>query len=295
MHYESKFMDWHTKAWVKKPEKQYFPARLFPAADHPLVLARGEQVRRALLVKRLYGYASFTALLESDLVNPVTLLIAAGRLPVAFPAAMRQDADLILIDETTHAAESNKLIAEVELLTGVRSTPFTPEPMAKYARLIDAQTPELRGLCQLACGIVSETLISSTLSGIPSDPATKAMVQEYAREHGRDEARHHAFFSQVLQHSWPQLTAAQKETVSLVAPRFMTAFLSPDVPSISNDLLSLGFTAEQTAQIVAEKVTTPETMAGIRTSVQKSIGYFAALGALELPGVREAFEDEGLL
>jgi hypothetical protein len=294
MTYQSKFKEWPTKAWVKKPEKEYYPAALFPAADHPLVLARGPEVRHALLAKRLYGYAGYTALLEWDLVNPVTLLIATGRLPVEFPAAMRRDADLILIDETAHAAESNKLIAKVELLTGVSPTPFTPEPLEKYARLIDAQTPELRGLCQLACGIVSETLISSTLSGIPNDPTTQGMVQEYAREHGRDEARHHAFFAAVLRQAWSQLTASQKEAVGLVAPRFMTAFLHPDVPLITTDLLSLGFTVEQTAQIVAEKVTTPEMLAGIRGSVQKSIGYFADAGALELPGVREAFEDEGL-
>jgi len=302
--YQTKFANWDAKAWIKQgPGKglgpvagtEYFPALLFPAADHPLVLARGPEVRSTLLVKRLYGYARFTALLERHVVNPVTLLLADNELPLELPGSMRADGDLIYTDEAGHALESNRIIARVASLTGVSSRDFAPAQLQTYFRLIDAQAPELRALFQLAFGIVSETLISSTLSGIPRDPTVQPLVQWYTGEHAIDEGRHHNYFAQVLDCAWPQLTRAQKEAVAPMVPKFMTTFLGPDLPLIVGDLQSLGFSAAETEQIMAEKVVTQAARDGIRASVQKSMGYFREVGALELPGVQDAFWEEGLL
>lgn len=81
--YRGIFGDWDRIAWIRqpysgqgdlKPGKEFFSTSVFPAADHPLVLARGPETRSALLTKRLFRDARFTALLERAMVNPVVLI-----------------------------------------------------------------------------------------------------------------------------------------------------------------------------------------------------------------------------
>ena len=302
--YRSVFGDWDDVAWIKQPVepqepatpgKEYYSARVFAAADHPLVAARGADVRSALLTKRLYASAHFTAQLERGLVNPQVLLIADDTLGVEFPVQVRADADRIYTDEAGHAQESNQIIRSVAAESGVVPVAFQPGQLNAWNRQLSEVPSELRPLAGLFLGIVSETLISATLSDIPRDPTVQPLVRWYTAEHARDEGRHHAFFAHILTWVWPQLSVPQKETIGRLVPKFMKVFLAPDVASVAADLASLGFGREEIHQIVAESVVPPGHAAGIRESARQSINHFRRVGALDIPSVRDAFEDESIL
>ena len=89
------------------------------------------------------------------------------------------------------------------------------------------------------------------------------LISWYTAEHAKDKGRHHAFFASVLTKLWPQLTHSQQEAIGKLVPKLVKIFLQPEVAIISADLASLAFTRDEIEQIVAETVTSPESIAGI--------------------------------
>ena len=100
--------------------------------------------------------------------------------------------------------------------------------------------------------IVSETLISSILSGIPSDPRVVTAVRELVADHAQDEGVHHAYFSRLLEFTWPRLNKAHKAIIGPLLPEMVLAFLEPDFVAIAGNLRACGLTAEQIDQVMTE-------------------------------------------
>ncbi len=115
--------------------------------------------------------------------------------------------------------------------------------------------------------IVSETLISAILSGIPSDPRVVTAVRELVADHAQDEGRHHAYFSRLLEFTWPRLSKAQRALIGPLLPEMILAFLEPDFVAIAGNLRACGLTAEQIDQVMTESYPPATVSAGIRVGV----------------------------
>src|SRR6185295_14101103 len=61
-------------------------------------------------------------------------------------------------------------------------------------------------------------------SGIPSDPRVVMAVRELVADHAEDEGRHHAYFSRLLEFTWPRLNKAQRATIGPLLPEMVLAF-----------------------------------------------------------------------
>lgn len=305
--YQTKFRLWESRASVRnaprrvleedaRSGKLFFPPELVPVLDHPLVKARGDAAARELLLQRLNVYLDFTADLEQSAVNPVAQLISRRRIGFPLPERMIEDAYKICADESWHALFSDDLQRQLAAVTGTRPVlPVEPQFLARL-RAIEAEAPrEIAGLPKLFFTIVSETLISSILSGIPSDRRVVGAVRELVADHAQDEGRHHAFFSDVFRRVWPELSPREKRLVGPLLAEFVFAFLEPDYPALLRMVESVGLTEAEAREAVGETHPPAVVAAGIREATSSTLRLFGAHDVFADPATAEVFVAHGLL
>jgi hypothetical protein len=120
-------------------------------------------------------------------------------------------------------------------------------------------------------------------------------VRNVVRDHALDEALHHAYFADVLHVIWPQLTSRQKDLVGRLFPRFMLAFLRPDLTVHRRWLNAVGFNDAEADQIIGDTYPTDQILTGIRAMAHPTINHFRQAGVLDHPAAREALESFGML
>jgi hypothetical protein len=300
--YKSAFTSWHARASVRaKPRRQiedeepselvYFPPELVPAARHPLVRELGAGTVDRVLIQNLHTYLEFTSELEHGAVNPVVAMISRRRSGFDLPETMIEDAYKIYTDEAWHAQFSDDLQRQVASRTGVGPSVFE-EP--NFFRRLNGFQRDLgsdeQKLVMIFFTIVSETLISAILSGIPSDPRVVTAVRELVADHAQDEGRHHAYFSRLLEFTWPRLNKAHKALIGPLLPEMILAFLEPDFVAIAGNLRACGLTAEQIDQVMTESYPFETIRAGIRADSRQTLRHFERVGIVEDPRTAEALE-----
>ena len=305
--YESKMSNWDQKASVRaKPHrvlveeesmgKIYFPPELVPVSYHSMVTTLGDWAIREILIQRLYIYLEFTAQLEHDVVNRVTLQIAQRKLGVDLPWNMLFDAYKIYCDEAYHALFSVDLAHQIELATGVKPNPIGQSRCLLRLEEIVATVPwDLRQLAEVFFTIVSETLISSILSDIPKDKRIVRSVREVVADHAEDEGKHHAYFSKLLEFLWPLLGERERKEIGPLLPQYILVFLEPDYAAIECELAGCGFKPEEVKQIVYEAYPHAQILAGIRSGAKATIRHFERNGLFEDTRIVDAFQSSGLM
>jgi hypothetical protein len=300
--YRSAFTSWHARASVRaKPRRQlgeeeprelvYFPPELVPVAQHALVQELGADTVDRVLIQQLHTYLEFTSELEHGAVNPVAAMISRRRSGFDLPETMIEDAYKIYTDEAWHAQFSDDLQRQVAVKTGVGPTVFEePNFFRKLKGFQLDLGPDDQRLVMIFFTIVSETLISTILSGIPSDPRVVMAVRELVADHAQDEGRHHAYFSRLLEFTWPRLNKAQREVVGPLLPEMILAFLEPDFAAIAGNLRACGLTAEQIDQVMTESYPPGTVRAGIRSASRATIRHFERVGIVDDPRTAEALE-----
>jgi hypothetical protein len=304
--YHSSFGSWYERASVRRSahhllagddlDRLFFPPELVPVTAHPLVAARGSAAIRAILIGRLYQYLTFTVDLETSTVVPVTTAIAQGRSGLDVPAQMRQDAFKIATDEAWHAQFSDDMVEQVAAGTGV-TRPAGPRPaFANRVAAIRAGTDHgLSALLDLVLAIVSETVISAILSGVPRDHRLPQAVRKTVADHAEDEGRHHAYFRSVLSLLWPMLTPDQRCQIGPLIPRMIWAFLEPDYQAERTSLVTAGLTRSQAEQALAESYRPADVSRSVADTARATVRYFREAGALDDLRTREEFTACGLL
>jgi hypothetical protein len=238
------FDDWYDRATVRQgprraiaaeldQDRLFFPDRLIPYLDHPLVRELPAQARRAVSARHLYQYLEFTAHFEARVVNRAAERIANGRIGMPLKPRTRLDAFKIHCDESYHALFSLDLVQQIEAASGVAALPYRFENVLDR---LDAVGPTLLPdepvLAQLLQLVVFETVVTSILSDVPRDTQVLTVVREVVRDHARDEARHHAFFADFFKLLWLRLDRRQRERAARALPLLIRLSLWPDTAPV---------------------------------------------------------------
>ena len=300
--YSSAFKTWHARAAVRaKPRRElqeqepselvYFPPELVPVAQHAVVQGLGAETVDRVLIGQLHTYLEFTSELEVGAVNPVTAMISRRRSGFDLPETMVEDAYKIYTDEAWHAQFSDDLQRQVAVKTGVGPSVFE-EP--NFFRKLNGFQQDLgrdeQRLVMIFFTIVSETLISAILSGIPSDPRVVTAVRELVADHDQDERRHSAYFSRLLEFTWPRLNKAHRALIGPLLPEMILAFLEPDFVAIAGNLRACGLTAEQIDEVMTDSYPRAAVRAEIRAASKATLRHFERVGVVEDPRTAEALE-----
>lgn len=299
--YSSVIVNWNSKSAVRsKPrrflsdddeERNFFSPDLTPAATHPLVLAHGKEGSKELLTRRLYSYLDFTIILEQEIVNPVVLRLSRDTFGIALPSDMKFDAYRIYCDEAYHALFSLDIKRQVEACTGILSAGNFPEPyFCRAIRQVRASLPpNLSGLVDLCAAVVSETLISGSLTKIPSDPTVVEAIRETISDHAADERTHHAYFTKVLEIAWPQIDGDTQRSLSPHFADFILAFLIPDEEVLHWLLGMMGFGRDDARQILHDSHPLNKTVADARHAARSTIRLLQRTGILDDGRTRDHF------
>jgi len=302
----SVFKSWDARASVRtKPRRRiwddeprehvYFTPELVPVAQHPLVRGLGAETVDRVLIQQLHTYLEFTSELEHGAVNPVAAMISRRRSGFDLPETMVEDAYKIYTDEAWHAQFSDDLQRQVAAKTGVGPSVFEqPNFFRKLQGFQHGLAADEQRLVMIFFTIVSETLISAILSGIPSDRRVVTAVRELVADHAQDEGRHSAYFARLLEFTWPRLDKAQRALIGPLLPEMIVAFLEPDFLAIAGNLRACGLSAEQIDQVMTESYPPATVSAGIRASSRATIRHFERVGVVEDPRTAEALEARGL-
>jgi para-aminobenzoate N-oxygenase AurF len=290
--YRSAVANWDSKSTVRsKPRRMlseenegrsFFSAELTPSAAHPLVVCRGGPDVQELLTRRLYSYLDFTTILEQEIVNPVVLRLSRDAYGLTLSDDMRFDAYRIYCDEAYHALFSVDIKRQVEACTGINASGTIRQPyFAHTIRRVKASLPSNLGtLAELCAAIVSETLISGSLTKIPSDPTVAKVVRETISDHAMDERTHHAYFSKVLDVVWPQIDSTTQQLLSPYFADLILGFLVPDEQVQRCTLRQMRFTRDEARQILLESHPVDETIADVRHAARSTIRLLQRNGVL---------------
>jgi len=272
-----------------------FPDDLVPVARHPLITAADGWIGEQIRARQLYRYLYFTAKLEHLVVNRTVLAIAHGTTGFDLPEWMELDAYKIYVDEGYHAFVAADLAKQVASRSHAgRSWARTPYFLSRLQRILQDAGPELAPLFEMLFVVISETLISGTLSQAASLDVSPA-IRDALGDHARDERRHQVYFSWFLRAIWPQLSVAAQRQGAVAVPELIDTFLRPDREAAHEELQAVGFGSDDAAQIVAESYPDEVVAADRRHFSRYTIRLFEEVGALSDSQVSDAFQTAELL
>jgi P-aminobenzoate N-oxygenase AurF len=295
------FESWDERAAVRsKPRRVLlgdaeglYPESLMPILTHPLLTALESTQRRALQARHLVRYLRFTQSLETLVVNDVVCSIMNRDVDFDLGERMHLDAARIYCDEAYHALFCADMMLEVQRRERLPMIPRSkPHFLHRFAQTLETLgSAGQRNLAKLVFVIVSEMLITGNLSEVVRAGAADvdSGVTELMADHAGDEARHHAYFRNLLLGLWPYLNREQRELVGRLIPEFIDTFVSVDHSGIVTDLRSIGLALDHAEQIVTETYTPAIVARSRRTASRALLACVSELEMLRSPGVSAAF------
>lgn len=305
--YQSRFNNWNARASVRtKPlrmlgehldGKVFFPPELVPGIHHPSLRAVATPgLEQRILMHRLHAYLAFTTDLEQLVVNPVTQLLSREQLGFDLPRSMLRDAYKICTDESWHALFSDDLAEQIVEATGEQPVRLPrPRFLTELDQLNAVEDSSIRGLTSLFFTVVSETLISAILCGIPHDRRVVTAVRETVADHAEDEGRHHAFYAKFFQYAWHQLGRTQRAAIGPLLPEFIVAFLAPDRAALAAVLAVAPLDTDTVRGIVEESTPAGQVQATVRKAASATLRMFTQNGVLDDHRTRDRFAERGLI
>jgi hypothetical protein len=303
--YKSVLGDWHDRASVRSRPRRLlgedlgnsdllcFPANLAPFVCHPLVSASHPSLFREGLMQQLFSYLTFTDRLEHEVVNRTVWRLAKGMSGLTIPDLARMDAHKIYCDEAYHSLFSADLMFQIEAVTGFRYDAAGGHPaLAAFFSEVESFEPEARAWVELFFVVVTETLISGSLLRIPEAKEVIPAVRDMVADHASDEVRHHAFFTRLCRIAWPQMPKQLQIRVGCALPRFIQAFLTPDLPSL-RAFLERNFSPRQTETILEDSYPADILLREAQAASRATIRAFQEAGALEIREVSETLAEQG--
>ncbi len=305
--YKSAFTGWDNVASVRaKPVrylqeediegKYFFTPELVPVTGHPLVQERGEKTVKQIIIYHLYTHLEFTENLEHEVVNYVAYKIGRKKLGIDLPFGMIEDAWKLYVDEAYHFKFSADLAQQVQQKTGVQLPRFSaPNFLYQLHKLLDEVPHSKHDLIYTFFSIISETLITGTLSTVPQDERVVPAVREVIGDHAEDEKRHHVYFAKLLGIVWERLSPENQRLVGPLLPTFIFSFCEPDFGAIRAWLRELRFSEKEMDRILEESFPSRMILDGVRNGCKITLRHLRNAGVFEEKYTEEEFHKRGLL
>jgi hypothetical protein len=300
--YRSPFLEWHEKSWVRRGMAQvqefesnldFFSRELVPVFDLSEAAQLSEEQAREIIVLWLYNYLDFTVQLEVGPVNYVCKRIHDASFLDWLPALSKDDALRIYTDEGGHAEMSNELSRRVQLFTGIEPCRIRPQFLVMLDELRRDCLPMERDFITLLFVIISETLITGTLSKLPGDATVQPAVRAVASDHASDERRHHAYFAQLLEMMWPRFPKPLRRQAVLLLPVLLHAFLDVDRQAMRNILTRFPSVFPEPDATITGLLSSDAVKRRLQESARPSISQLRKVGVLDEEAAIEVFAAAG--
>jgi len=311
LNYKSKQDHWEQFATVRaRPRRMieddtldlhYFPISRQPICVHPLVLARGPEATRFLLIQSAYKYMTDIALTETEVINEGVLKIANDRLAYHFPPEMRLDAVTVMVDEAYHTYVAMDFMQQIQEKTGVPPIELVPETELNNAITAIKKTlpKELNDIFQIIAVCIGENSITKDLVDFKKETQLNPTFKDVMIDHLADEARHSGYFKNVLTVFWEQLSNEEKDAMVEILPTFIREYLKADHQRRfdRNALKALNFSDTEIETIIQDTHVgrTEESFKAINPIVKNIVEFLQKSHVLDYPPAREVFKKHKLI
>lgn len=297
---------WYEKATVRYTPRIIVPdytsdALIYPIAlsiicEHPLVAARGEDVKSFILTQSAYRFLYGVGLLETKFVIRCSLDLVHDRI---FPIddVKRLQALTVIIDEGYHAHVALDYIVQMKEKSGIAplSVPQTNRKLDATARAYALLPAQLRMDFQLLAVTLAENVLTNEIATMGRE---KELTQSYITlmtDHVADEGRHSSYFNDLMKVRWAQLDESTQKTFGTLLPTFLDDFLGVDPHrGFERDMLDeCDFSRSDVQQILDDTQDTylhNQAKLSDRTKA-RLFRLMKTFGILDCGDVRDAFAD----
>lgn len=303
--YQTRLSDWNTRASVRvRPMHKFyvdegalpFAPELVPVLTHQTFTDREPGFARIVMAQRLFTYLRFTEYLELLAVIPASTKLWSGDVPFHVPYALRRDANKIVTDEGHHAECAADLEDQIVAATGEKPHRAQRPQFLQKLRSVEHQFWGCsRNLATLTFTAVSETLITGTLTKIPADTRVHPVIRAVITDHARDEARHHACYSEVIRIMWDQLGSRQRDEIGPLFGEFIESFLAPDLVAELNWLEAAGFEAREAKRIIEETYEALDLASQYKEAARPTLNLMERFGMLGHLATLDGLAAHGLI
>lgn len=234
----------------------FFPEKLLPICNHPMITKNGNELKEFLLTQLCYKYLQEICITETDVVNPTALNIAYGSVPVYLPEELQTHAFTIIIDEAFHSYVAKNFLNQVYKHTGF--APLTIPRKNELTKAIEKILPQvptdmLKDI-KLIATCISENIFTDEIINISRFTEVNEGFHQLMVQHARDEGRHAGYFVEIMKAYWKQSSIQQKNLFVEILPKFIEYCLDGihDRDFLKELLKNCGLDNNQVEELVAE-------------------------------------------
>lgn len=276
-----------------------FPRSRQPLADHPAVVALGNDTLAFVLAQSAYKYMYEIGLLETKYVIDCGLNIVNDKIPGATEDEKRE-ALTIVIDEGYHAYVALDFIMQMKALTGVMpvEVPSTNGNLDAVQRALEVLPESVHPDFQLLSVCLAEHTLTKDLLSIGREKEATLTFTQVMTDHVSDEGRHANYFAKLTRSHWARLPEATKTVIGAMLPNYLDDYLAADMQRGFDRkvLVAAGLAAGEVEQVIADTnaVYVDKASSYIATTKANLVKLLARTGVLEHAFTRAAFVEHGV-
>ncbi len=289
-------------AYPDQQDRFHCPRVKLPICMHPLVMARGVETTRVLLLQACYRFMDEIASIEENVVIDVNTKILNRSYLTDLDDSYCQVLRSINIDEYFHSMMSSSYRDQLRARTGCEPirfrAPSTRAEMIRRSRWIE--NSRVRELFEVSVLCLIENTVVDSLLDCTKDERCHDAFMEFVRRRLQDEAFHGRFYRELLKTAYECIDIDIQESVARIVPEFIRNSLHAHEAQRSYARMLLeycGFSGEQLETIVSE--TYPETSDGnlfsmLNIDAARNLELLARIPVYQRDDIKKCFEQHGL-
>ncbi len=200
-----------------------FPEELQPICGHPLITEFKKFGKEYMLTQMCYKYLQEICITETEVVNPICLNIAYGKVPVSLSEEIKADAFSIIVDEAFHSYVARSFMLQVQKHSGIVALDLPREnEVTKAIKKINAMIPSnMQADFELVATCISENVFTEEIIDVSRMKNVNESFHQLMLDHARDEGRHAGYFAKVMEAYWNQAEEYKKKFFVKVIPQFI--------------------------------------------------------------------------
>lgn len=232
-----------------------FPRSRQVMADHPWVVALGNDAVSFVLAQSAYKYMYEIGLLETRYVIDCGLNIINNKITGATDEEKRE-ALAVVIDEGYHAYVALDFIIQMKQLTRIEpvEVPETNGNLDAVRRAMALLPESIHYDFQLLSVCLAEHTLTKDLLSIGREKDVTRSFTQVMTDHVSDEGRHANYFARLAKSHWARLPESTKTLIRDMLPNYLDDYLAGDVERRFDRkvLTALGMTGPQIDQVMTD-------------------------------------------
>ena len=290
------------EAYPEQQNRFHYPRAKLPICLHPIVIARGEETTRFLLLQACFQFMEEIASIEENIVIDInTKLLNRIYMPY-LSDSHRQVLRSISIDEYFHSMTGWNYRDQLKLLTGCDSIAFkassTQDAMAQQSQSIEDS--EVKAFFEINVLCLVENTITDSLLDYAKDKRCHDAFMDFNMSHIQDEAHHSKFYREMLITAYKNTDVNIQKEVAMLLPVFIRKSLDDHEEKCNYNYILLkhsGFSEGEADTIISETypdIANTYQFSTINVAAARNLELLTQIPIYQCSDIKENFQAHGL-